>query len=246
MTIKKTEMMNVTSLMNETVTFQRLIQKPMLKYKTRQVKRKAIRMIEEIKTTEKQIPMTVPVPRGNLDKILDQDRKNCECYKEDCECYGKPGCDCCYPDCQCMPSMISPTESEYVIFKELLQVPQEYIETISLEVPEIYMVDYYINDTQMVLKNVTRFIPHIVETIVMVNEPEIYYVNTTQEIPVTVVTQKLVDVPIEVEVLKESQVPVIVDKEYEVLVPVEEEKWITEQKSVLEHVLVDMPYAVEV
>merc|ERR1711957_1093833 len=44
-------------------------------------------------------------------------------------------CSCCYPECTCAPSMISPTETEIIITSEECEVPQDYIETITREVP---------------------------------------------------------------------------------------------------------------
>jgi len=90
-------------------------------------------MVIEMKAVEKEVPKTIPVPIGQLDNDTNVDE--CGCYKSDCNCYGEKDCSCCYPECTCAPSMISPTETEIIITSEECEVPQDYIETITREVP---------------------------------------------------------------------------------------------------------------
>jgi len=94
---------------------ERIIQKPQLKYVLEQVKRRAVRMVKEIKATQKEVPKTIPVPIGQLEKLLDQSWQNCACFRKSCDCYGHAGCGCSYPSCGCAPTMISPTEKEVII-----------------------------------------------------------------------------------------------------------------------------------
>ena len=145
-------------------------------------------MIVENYSIEKKIPKTVPVPFGLFDKFLIDDAQNCDCYKNDCDCYGKPTCDCCYPDCACAPSMISPTETEIIIVTEEQEVPQDYIETITREIPTLSYVNFTIEEAHFVEKEVTENVPIVFWVNETYDEPVIYYVNITEEVPVETVT----------------------------------------------------------
>jgi len=136
----KTEMREVTRTEPTIVMVNRTWSKPQLKYVLEHVQRRAVRMVIEMKAVEKEVPKTIPVPIGDLDDISD-DTDACGCYKVDCGCYGEKNCDCCYPECQCAPSMISPTETEIIITTEECEVPQDYIETITREVPVLTFVN---------------------------------------------------------------------------------------------------------
>ena len=79
------------------------------------------------------MPKNIPVPLAAL--ISQLAYESCSCYEQDCACYGEIDCPCCYPACKCAPSMLSPTEQEVVERTETVQVPQEFIETVTVEVP---------------------------------------------------------------------------------------------------------------
>ena len=202
-------------------------------------------MIVENYSIEKKIPKTVPVPFGLFDKFLIDDAQNCDCYKNDCDCYGKPTCDCCYPDCACAPSMISPTETEIIITFKKRKVPQSYIETYTRDMPSYHMVNFTIDDFIIVEKYVTREVPYLKRVTDTYDEVEIYYQNTMEEVPEKVTIMKWINSPIEVEVVKERKIPMFVMKEVEIVVPVERDQEIIQKKSVLEDVLIETPVAVE-
>merc|ERR1711957_1112807 len=100
------------------------------------------------------------------------------------------GCGCCYPACGCAPTMISPTETEIIVVEEEGEVPQDYIETITVEVPQIVQV------------------PFVVEVQQHYEAPEITFVEVEQEFPEETTESVMADVPVEIEVLKERRVPV--------------------------------------
>jgi len=95
---------------------------------------RGVRMITELQATEKEVPKTIPIPFVDIEKNLTS-YGECGCLKFDCDCYGQPNCTCCYPECACAPSMISPTETEIIITTKKVEVPQDYIYTITREVP---------------------------------------------------------------------------------------------------------------
>jgi len=113
--IKKTEMRSKKEEQKRIEMVKRVIMKPQLKYVLQQVKRRAVRMVKQMKSTEKEVPKTIPLPIGDLDKLQKPEWGQCSCYQASCDCYGQPGCGCCYPACQCAPTMISPTETEIII-----------------------------------------------------------------------------------------------------------------------------------
>jgi hypothetical protein len=116
-TINRTEMRPITRKRWVTENVPRVIRKPQLKYVIEHIKRRAVKMVKELKAIEKEVPKTIPVPIGSL-AMYEVKNEDCSCYKSDCDCIGQEGCDCCYPECKCAPSMISPTETEIIIMNE--------------------------------------------------------------------------------------------------------------------------------
>lgn len=110
--VKKTEMRQKKQQKKKIVMEKRMIMRPQLKYVLQQVKRRAVRMVKQMKTTQKEVPKTIPMPIGDLSGIADP---QCGCFSRECDCYGQPGCNCCYPACGCAPTMISPTETEIIV-----------------------------------------------------------------------------------------------------------------------------------
>ena len=104
-----------------------------VKYVNKEIKRKAIRMVMQKNTIQKEVPKNIPVPLAALSGV--QVNNDCGCFKEQCNCLGEQNCDCCFPNCGCAPSMLSPTEVEIVSRTEQVQVPEEYIETVTIEMP---------------------------------------------------------------------------------------------------------------
>jgi hypothetical protein len=52
--------------------------------------------------------------------------------------------------------MLSPTETETVSRTERVQVPQEYIETVTVEVPKMIQVPIEVEEPQTVMETVTE------------------------------------------------------------------------------------------
>jgi hypothetical protein len=97
--IKKTEMRAKKEEQKRIEMVKRTIMKPQLKYVLQQVKRRAVRMVKQMKSTEKEVPKTIPLPIGDLATLSKAEWGQCSCYQSKCECYGQPGCGCCYPAC---------------------------------------------------------------------------------------------------------------------------------------------------
>jgi len=95
------------------------------------------------------------VPIGELSLRNLEGYNNCGCFKRDCACTGNAGCGCCFPVCDCAPSMISPTEFEEVITEEDCEVPREYIETITVEIPTLVAVETEIEEPEEYFDDVT-------------------------------------------------------------------------------------------
>ena len=68
---------------------------------------------------------------------------------------GRPGCDCCFPRCDCAPSMLSPTEVELVSRTEDVQVPEEYIETVTIEMPTMVQSEVEVMEPEEATEEVT-------------------------------------------------------------------------------------------
>lgn len=163
-TINKTEMRPITRKRWVTENVPRVIQKPQLKYVIEHIKRRAVRIVKELKSVEKEVPKTIPVPIGQVSLWESTEYTDkCSCYKADCECYGQEGCDCCYPECKCAPSMISPTETEIIIVQEEQDVPHSYIEEVAIEVPHLTYVNFTINEPRRIEKVETLEEPYIVQ-----------------------------------------------------------------------------------
>ena len=112
-------------------------------------------MVKEKKVVRKQVPRNIPVPVGELSRINLQQYNKCGCFRQDCSCTGQAGCGCCFPVCACAPNMISPTEFEEIITEEDCEVPQEYIETITVEVPGLVSVPIEIEEPEEYYETVT-------------------------------------------------------------------------------------------
>lgn len=119
------------------------------------------------------MPKTIPIPIGDLDKLVDSTWKDCGCFQKQCQCYGQAGCGCSYPTCACAPTMISPTELEIIIVQEECEVPQDYIETITVEVPEIIQVPFDIQEPKEVFEEVTFDVPYVIEVEETYEVPEL-------------------------------------------------------------------------
>jgi len=223
----------------------RVIRKPQLKYVIEHIKRRAVKMVKELKAIEKEVPKTIPVPIGSL-SLYEVKNEDCSCYKSDCDCIGQEGCDCCYPECKCAPSMISPTETEIIITNEEQDVPHSYIEEIAIEVPQLYYVNMTINEPRRIEKTETLEEPYIVQVNETYDWPSLEYVKDYRMQPKNVTTQRLVEVPVEMTVMKERKIPVVTMKNFTVEVPVEEDHVIVEQQATMQNVEVNMPVAVEV
>ena len=52
--------------------------------------------------------------------------------------------------------MLSPTETELVERSEKVQVPQDYIETVTVEVPKMVQVPVEVEEPQTVMETVTE------------------------------------------------------------------------------------------
>jgi hypothetical protein len=141
----------------------RTITQQKIKFQLKQVQRKAIRMVKEKKVVKKQVPRNIPVPIGELSLRNLGAYESCGCFRRDCECTGQAGCGCCFPVCDCAPSMISPTEFEEVITEEDCEVPREYIETITIELPVLVPVEVVIEEPEEYYDDVSINVPHVVE-----------------------------------------------------------------------------------
>jgi len=133
---KEKRSMKVVEFRNKTVQIKAL------KYVVKSVPRRAVRMVTEIKTVKKEVPKTIPVPVGNITNALRAKMESCGCFKNECECYGNEGCECSYPACGCAPTAFSPTEMEFIISNEECEVPQDYVEMITQEVPVLTEHNY--------------------------------------------------------------------------------------------------------
>jgi len=243
-TINRTEMRPITRQRWVTENVPRVIQKPQLKYVIEHIKRRAVRMVTELKAVEKEVPKTIPVPLVEV-KNATEEEDTCGCFRSDCDCYGKEGCSCCYPECQCAPSMISPTETEIIITTEECEVPQSYIEEIAVEVPQLYFVNFTINEPRRIQKTETLEEPHLIQVNKTYDWPALSYVDDFRLEPKNHTTTRLVEVPVEMIVMKERKVPVVTMKNFTVEVPVETDHTIVEQRSVMQKVEVEMPIAVQ-
>lgn len=136
-------MVTKNEVIKKIVQVKKMEMKPVLKYTLETVERRAVRMVKEMKSVQKEIPKTVPVPIGQLSSIMMPSWRDCRCFRQDCGCIGSIGCGCAYPACGCAPTMISPTETEIVITEEECEVPVDYIEKITVEVPKIEMVESF-------------------------------------------------------------------------------------------------------
>ena len=117
--------------------------------------------------------------------------------------------------------MLSPTETEIIITFNKREVPQDYIETYTRDVPSYHMVNFTFDDFRIVEKYATREIPYLKHVTDTFDEVEIYYQDTIQEVPERITTMKWINSPIEVQVIRERKVPVLVMKEVEIVVPIE-------------------------
>jgi hypothetical protein len=147
--VKKVEMRTKTEKVKKIISVKKMEMKPVLKYVLEIVERRAVRMVKEMKSIEKEIPKTIPVPIGQLSSIMMPSWRDCRCFRRDCACIGSTGCGCSYPACGCAPTMISPTEVEIVITQEECEVPEDYIEKITVEVPKIEMVESYYEEPSL-------------------------------------------------------------------------------------------------
>ena len=59
--------------------------------------------------------------------------------------------------------MISPTEFEEVITEEDCEVPQDYIETITVEVPTLVSMPIEIQEPEEYYEQVTISVPYVIE-----------------------------------------------------------------------------------
>ena len=119
--VRKTRMVKVTKMeqkkrqQKKIKMVTRTLTRPQLKYVLKSVKRRAVKMVKQMKSTQKEVPKTIPIPIGDLDKLLQAKWKDCGCFQKNCQCYGQAGCGCSYPTCGCAPTMISPTETEIIV-----------------------------------------------------------------------------------------------------------------------------------
>jgi len=84
--------------------------------------------------------------------------------------------------------MISPTETEIIITSEECEVPQDYIETITREVPVLTWTNMTIEEPQKLVKTVTYEEPFVVTVSEPYDVPEIHYIDSFEEVPVEKVT----------------------------------------------------------
>ena len=80
--------------------------------------------------------------------------------------------------------MISPTEVEIIITSEECEVPQDYIETITREVPVLVWTNVTIEEPQKLNITVTYDEPFVVTHTEPYDVPTITYIDTFEERPV--------------------------------------------------------------
>jgi len=246
--VRKSEVKEEKRQENTIVLQKRSIDLPKLKYVMRHFQRRAVRMVKEMKTIEKEVPRTIPMPLIDFPAApadVAAQASQCECFSKSCECFGEENCGCCFPACGCAPTIISPTETEIIVVEEECTVPQDYIETITEEEPSIITMPFEIEEPTLVVREVTITAPVLVWEDKVFTVPEITYVEEDVMVPETTTETVMVPKPMQVEVMKELNIPVQYTTKEEVELPTERDVEITEHRSVLEDVQIVEPVAVE-
>jgi hypothetical protein len=246
--VRKTTLKEETRLEKMVVLKTRSIELPKLKYVRRSVARRAVRMVKEMKTIEKEVPRTIPMPLVEFpiaNETVKAKADSCGCFSDSCECFGKKDCGCCFPACECAPTIISPTETEIIVVEEECTVPQDFIETITEEEPSLMMMPFEFEEPTIVEKNVTFTWPVLEWSNKTFTVPDITYVNESTMIPVETNTTTFVSKPMDIEVMREVMIPERSVVRKEIVIPVEKSEEIIEQRSVLEDVAVIEPVAID-
>lgn len=58
-----------------------------VKFVNREIRRRAVRMVKQFNTIQKEVPKNIPVPLAAL--YPSQVDRQCGCYSDSCSCYGQ-------------------------------------------------------------------------------------------------------------------------------------------------------------